>query len=342
MHAIAMEKELTYAGWRVRLISLDSLPALVRYLPHLVEKVVNFFAIPLGFYYKGRVTRFLYRNLIRDYADFYLFEDIYLAWNVEAPAVSVLHAVWSDNLQAFKITKEQIQRLARKESAAINSIAHPIATVSQRYCDYLERNHFACAPLTKRLHVVELGLDTSKFTSTPQPPQERTLIYCGALEARKNVSFLLEVFECVAATDSSASLTIVGNGPERDQLESYAKSRSLNVNFKGRLHHDQVISVLQQHSIYIHTSVKESFSFSLLEAKLCGLTTCALAKLEVPDVFIDEGFASFDANEWAARILAINAPPDMSSFPDFSASRMVAHTLHLAGWSTASKTDRVS
>jgi glycosyltransferase involved in cell wall biosynthesis len=331
MHAVAIEEELTAMGWEVRLVCMDSLPVLVRYLPHLVEKAINLLAMPLGFYYKGRVTRFLYRQFIRERADFYLFEDIYLAWDVAAPAVTVLHAVWSDNLQAFAVTDAQVQCLVRKEAATIAGIAHPIATVSQRYRDYLEKTHFAHSPLARRMEVIELGLDTSRFPAAPRPPDNRSLVYCGALEPRKNVAFMLEVFERIAAADPSASLTIIGDGPDGPRLESQAAARGLNVNFKGRLTHEQVILELQHHAIYLHTSTKESFSFALLEAKLCGLRTCALADLEVPEVFIDEGFASLNTDEWAARILAIDGAPDLSAFPDFSARRMARQTLQLAG-----------
>lgn len=337
MHAVAIDKELSAMGWQVRLVCLDSLPMPVRYIPHLVEKAVNLLAMPLGFHYKGRVTRFLYRMFIRERADFYLFEDIYLAWNVAAPAVTVLHAVWSDNLQAFAVTDAQVQRLVRKEAAAIAGIAHPIATVSQRYRDYLEKKHFAHSTLASRLEVIELGLDTSRFPAAPRPPSGRSLVYCGALEPRKNVAFMLEVFERVVASDPSASLTIIGDGPDSAKLKGQAAARGLKVDFKGRLTHEQVISELQRHAIYLHTSTKESFSFALLEAKLCGLRTCALTHLEVPEVFIDEGFGSFDADEWAARILAINTPPNMSSFPDFSATRMAARTLQLSGWGPSTK-----
>ena len=44
----------------------------------------------------------------------------------------------------------------------------------------------------------------------------------------------------------------------------------------GRLDHDSVIEEASSAAlIYLHTSVKESFSFALLEAKLAGLSTCA-------------------------------------------------------------------
>ena len=330
-HAEAIEKELTRAGWKVSVITLDTLPAIVRFLPHVVEKAINLVAMPLGFHYKGRITRLLYKYFIRESADFYLFEDIYLSWNVMAPAVTMLHAVWSDNLQSFEVSERQTQRLISREVAIIAQIDHPVATVSEPYRDYLEKEYFTHAPLKRQMAVVELGLDLHEFPTNLNPASGRALIYCGALEARKNLLFLLEVFELVIAKDPSATLTIIGDGPEAGNLESYALLRDLKVTFKGRLSHEQVIEELVKHSIYLHTSVKESFSFSLLEAKLCGLTTCASAKLEVPEVFIDEGFECFDACEWATRILGINNSPDLREFPDFSAARMASRTLQLAG-----------
>jgi len=334
IHALSIEEELQKMGWQVRLISLDSLPVFVRYLPHLVERVINLLAMPLGFYYKGRITRLLYQLFIRERADFFLFDDIYLAWNVTAPAITVLHAVWSDNLQAFKLTDRQLQLLVRREAASMAESAHPIVTVSQRYRDYLEKIHFGRAPLARPLEVIELALDLSLFPAVPSPTRGRSFVYCGALEPRKNITFMLDVFERIIASDPAASLTIIGDGPDGPRIKSQAAARGLNVHFKGRLTRAQVIAELQRHAIYLHTSTKESFSFSLLEAKLCGLRTCALAELQVPEVFIDEGFASFDADEWAARILGVDTPPDISKFRDFSAKRMAVRTLQLAGWSS--------
>jgi hypothetical protein len=81
----------------------------------------------------------------------------------------------------------------------------------------------------------------------------------------------------------------------------------------------------------LHTSQKESFSFSLLEAKLSGLTTCALSSLEVPEEFVDIGFSGFNDSEWADRILAIDSPPTMTNFPDYSSTKMTTRTLDLIG-----------
>lgn len=332
MHTVTLSEGLRARGWSVTTVTLDQLPPLLRYLPHIVAKLVNLVAAPLGFYYKGIVTRTLYRYFIkRDPGDLLVFEDIYLAWNSKNPSITLLHAVWSDNLQGFNRKEKGVDRLKTKEVALINRLSHPVVTVSKRYRNFLERNHFGNFGRVS-LEVVELGLDTGrrrKHDFAPPPETKRSLIYCGALEARKNVHFMLEVFRSIAQTDPAASLTIVGNGVDREGLQRYAVEHDLNVTFLGRLEHPHVLDELEKHNIYIHTALKESFSFALLEAKLAGLTTCALAELEVPEEFIDIGFEGLDATEWSARILAIRGRPDLSDFPDYSIGRMTDHTLAL-------------
>jgi glycosyltransferase involved in cell wall biosynthesis len=332
MHTTTLSEGLRARGWTTSTVTLDRLPLLLRYLPHVVERLVNRLSAPLGFHYKGIVTRMLYKHLVRRRpTDLLVFEDIYLAWNSANPSITVLHAVWSDNLQAFAPTQEGVNRLKRKEIATINRIDHPVVTVSRPYRDYLQRDHFGGVG-TIALEVVELGLDIDGERLRAGPDRAdrgQSLVYCGALEARKNVSFMLEVFARIQAADPAATLTIVGDGPEQDALAAHVGRHGLNVTFLGKLPHERVLEELTRHNIYIHTATKESFSFALLEAKLAGLTTCALAGLEVPEEFIDIGFEAFDAADWSSRILAIRRRPDMHDFPDYSVGRMTDHTLSL-------------
>ncbi|MES2753384.1 MAG: glycosyltransferase family 4 protein [Pseudomonadota bacterium] len=331
-HTTTLSQGLRARGWTVQTVTLDRLPLLLRYIPHLVAAVMNKIYPPLGFYYKGRLISLLYKYFIqRRPGDLLVFEDVYLSWNSEHPSISVLHAVWSDNLQSFRFTAAQVARLKRKEVALINAISHPVVTVSEPYRDFLQQSHFADVG-SLNLEVVELGLDIEnlpKPRARPIPDNGRSLIYVGALEARKNVAFMLDVFRHIAAIDPAATLTIVGRGPDREGLEKYVTRQGLNVTFLGWLAHDQVLEELTRHDLYIHTALKESFSFALLEAKLAGLTTCALARLEVPAEFIDLGFAELDADDWCSKILAVTKRPDLTNFPEYSIDRMTDRTLAL-------------
>ena len=332
MHTTTLSEGLRNRGWSVDTITLDCLPWVFRYLPHIVTIIGNWIYPPLGFYYKGLLTRELYKLFIeRDKSDLLVFEDIYLGWNSDNPSISVLHAVWSDNLQSYDFDSVKISRLKAKEVKLINRLDHHVITVSDPYKRFLEDIHFRGFENID-LDVVELGVNTDGFTPRGHKDDfdhNRSLIYCGALEARKNIYFMLDVFSRIAAVDPLATLTIVGDGPDRDGLEKYAAQCKISVDFLGRLPHEKVLLELVKHDIYIHTASKESFSFALLEAKLSGLTTCALSSLEVPQEFIDVGLENFDVEEWSAKILAIDARPDLKDFPDYSIDRLTEHTLSL-------------
>jgi glycosyltransferase involved in cell wall biosynthesis len=331
MHAQLLTKELERANWMVRLVTLESLPLPVRYAPHLVSKVVNWFDPPMGFYYKDRVTRLLYKWMFNHSTDLRIFEDIYLTWNSSTPSVTLLHAVWSDNLQSVSAEASAVARLVAAEERTIDSIEHPIITVSDQYRDSLVKSHDRSRRLP-HVAVVPLGMDMSEFdVARDSRRSAKSLVYCGALEPRKNLRFLLDVFRQLHTADRDYRLTIVGDGPDHDELERYVSQHSLPVTFRGRLSRNDVIEELSYHTVYVHPSVKESFSFALLEAKVAGLKTVAFEGLEVPHEFIDVPVQSFEAGDWISAITcADDAAPQVINRDNYSSERMLSETLRLA------------
>lgn len=331
MHAKVLRTELQRAGWDVELITLESLPLPIRVLPHIVGRALNRFIPPIGFYCKDRLTRFLYKLFFNRDAQVRIFEDVYLAWNSHVPSVTVLHALWSDNLQSISSDPAAVMRLVKLEERVIDSITHPIITVSDRYREFLLGTHGGSRRLPQ-VAVVPLGLDLAEF-DIPGPAQHsaKSLVYCGSLEPRKNPRFMLDVFRHLHRVDGGYRLTIIGDGPDKADLERYALKHALPVVFRGRLGRDDVVRELRRHSVYIHPSVKESFSFALLEGKMAGLKTVAYKGLEVPVEFVDVPVASFDIPDWLAAI--VNAEDAVSKeldADDYSSRRMMLRTLESA------------
>lgn len=327
-HARAVEGALHKMGWNVVLISLDSLPIWCRYIPHAVEKIVNFINRPLGFYYKGLITKFLYRAFFDKSAQLRIYEDIYLSWNSSIPSITVMHAIWSDNLQAFLVNNLQLEKLISKEISAINTISHPVVTVSDPYATYLKNEHFA-GQLNKNIDVIELGVNQFEFKkNTSSNPY--SIIYTGSLEARKNVFFLLVVFKKLKKANPSYTLTIIGDGPDRSELQKFAFNNSLDVKFLGAISRSEVINELANHRLYMHTSTKESFSYSLLEAKLAGLKTIACDKLQVPSDFIDIGIEDFVADDWCRMILNSNYSNNAFDKNKYTVEKMTISTIKYA------------
>lgn len=336
MHATSIKKELERLGWQVSLITLDSIPIWCRYLPHLTQILFNFIKMPLGFAYKGKITRLLYKLYFSIEDNLRIFEDIYIAWNSTVPSVTILHAVWSDNLQTFSLKTGVENKLKEVESKLINKIEHPIVTVSYPYLNYLKEEHFKNYAL-RNLGVIELGVDYLAFNNSRGAlTDKKSIVYVGALEARKNVLFLLKVYEALYRTDSEYKLTIIGDGPEKEVLYDFSKDKQLKVSFLGKLSHEVVLKELYQHSIYLHTSVKESFSYSLLEAKLAGLKTCAFSGLQVPSEFIDVPVLSFSIDDWCKSILNIGSAPERFNRSRYSVKEMTLSTLNLVDMPTVS------
>lgn len=325
-HARMIDEELSRLGWHVRTITLDDLPLWCRYLPHVAEKLVNKVYRPFGFLAKGALTRRLYRQHFATPGDLRIFEDIYLAWDSMTPSVSLLHALWSDNLHAFPSSPRREASFRSKEARIINRIQQPIITVSTPYRDYIVDEHLS-EQLTRDIQVVELGINQSLSTPQTSVRVPKSIIYTGTLEARKNPRFLLEVLQSLHKRDKRYTLTVVGDGPLRAELETFVNEHKLPVSFLGRIDNTAVLARLREHEFYVHSSVKESFSFSLLEAKIAGLVTCAFAELQVPSEFIDLKCAEFSPETWASAILYANSTPPPFDGSKYTAERMTQATL---------------
>ena len=320
-------KEELQKNFDVSLYTLDNLPLLVRFFPHAIEKVVNFFFLPLGFFYKDICTSFLFKFFFNKKADYRIFQDIYLSWNSSVPSTTILHAIWSDNLQKYSLKKKQLIALKKKEIIKINSIKHGICTVSAPYKYFILKKHFKNS-IKNKINIVELGI--KQYSIRKQKQKQKTLIYVGALEKRKNIFFLLRVFHKIYEYDKKYSLTIIGEGPDKHKLEDIAKKLKLPVKFLGSKNHKEIFNELSKHSIYVHTSVKESFSLSLLEAKISGLSTVAYKYLEVPKNFIDYDVDEFKENKWFKKIINITRKKNNFRYKKYLIKNMANKLIKLA------------
>ncbi len=133
------------------------------------------------------------------------------------------------------------------------------------------------------------GLDAELM---PHPPQELSypaaasgdfFLSVGRLAREKRNDLLLDA----VAADASLSCVIVGDGPDRERLESLARERSLNgrVRFAGRVDEDELASLYAQCRAVYYAPVDEDFGMVPYEAFLAGkpvvTTTDAGGPLEI-------------------------------------------------------------
>jgi glycosyltransferase involved in cell wall biosynthesis len=132
------------------------------------------------------------------------------------------------------------------------------------------------------------------------------LVTVGGLERRKNHGYLLEILAAARRRGHRYSLSIVGDGPERPQLE--ARVRELGLGDQVRFHgyQNDPRAIVAGHSLYCHTASVESFGLVVIEAMAEGLPVLAgkvggIGEIVRPGV--DGDFWPLDDVEAAATML---------------------------------------
>jgi len=98
-----------------------------------------------------------------------------------------------------------------------------------------------------------------------------SLISIGTLEPRKNQAYLLDILDYASNRINNLSLTIIGDGPDRAQLEKKARSLGLSKQVRFLGHQNDAASMMPGHACYVHAAKMENLSIVLLEALRAGL-----------------------------------------------------------------------
>jgi len=101
--------------------------------------------------------------------------------------------------------------------------------------------------------------------------ESKTVFYAGRLIKEKGIYEIIKAYEQLEQKEK-VQLILAGDGPMVKELES--KELSGNIELAGKLTHEEVMALLNQTDIFIHTSsFAEGMPTSILEA---GLMKCAV------------------------------------------------------------------
>ncbi len=128
--------------------------------------------------------------------------------------------------------------------------------------------------------------------------EDVVLIYSGRLGPEKNLTFLVRAFAGAQTAYPDTSLVLVGDGPERDNLQDLAARSGLKdkVVFTGMVPHDDVPCYLTAADAFVTASVTEVHPLSVIEALACGLPVVGIDSPGVGDTITDgeNGFVCRD------------------------------------------------
>lgn len=142
-------------------------------------------------------------------------------------------------------------------------------------------NHIKTSiPELEKAIIVPFGVDIEKFNPSRIKNKKTNSVVVGTVKTLAQtygIDILIRAFAEVVKrctdTQTSLRLMIVGDGPQRTQLESLACEMGIRniTDFIGRVCNDDVPLYLNQFDIYVAPSREESFGVAVLEASACGI-----------------------------------------------------------------------
>jgi len=154
-----------------------------------------------------------------------------------------------------------------------------------------------------KIDVVPNGVDIKPFIKPTQPcdrsefgfhAEDIILVYVGRVGPEKNLTFLLRSFAGAAQAYENIRLVIIGDGPEKDNLEDRVQHMQISgrVCFTGMVPYVQLPGYLAMADAFVTASVTEVHPLSVIEAMASGLPVLGIQSPGVGDT-VKEGVTGY-------------------------------------------------
>ena len=103
-------------------------------------------------------------------------------------------------------------------------------------------------------------------------PEQHVLLSIGRLSQEKNIAEIMRFLKVVAAVDKDVRLLIVGDGPERENLEQIVQESEIAsyVSFTGEVPWSQIQNYYALGDVFVSGSVSETQGLTYAEALASG------------------------------------------------------------------------
>ncbi len=205
-----------------------------------------------------------------------------------------------------------------------------------------------------KIHLIANGIDLSRFVVTTQSKRRDMRIKwnidggvvigtIARLSDVKGISVLIKAMPLVLKEMPSATLMIVGQGPEEANLRQLTQDLSLKAQVRFENTVDQTQDLLPVFDVFVMPSLMEGLGLSVMEAQACGIPVVASRVGGLVDLIKDREsghlVAPNDPAALAQRLIEVFCNPDDSQMMArqarsnieqyFSAESMVNQTLKI-------------
>jgi glycosyltransferase involved in cell wall biosynthesis len=213
---------------------------------------------------------------------------IHVAWPVALAAETIIHecnvpVILSEHWSGYLPEDGNYSGMLLKHyTSLLFSKVKLVTVVSDRMQQAMEKHG-----LHGKFKRLPNAVDSNIFTYKPQSTDNtlRWLHVSMLVDREKNIRGLIRAF-AKHSKEHDASLTIVGEGNEKNELMQFADSLGLNgkVQFTGLRSPNEIAVLMNTHSALVMFSNFEGMPVTIIEAKCCGLPVIATHTGAIPEM----------------------------------------------------------
>lgn len=167
------------------------------------------------------------------------------------------------------INKKKNQKIFEKHKDNIDGYAfrsHSLEKSFKKFIDEEDKRFVIASGIDSKLVLTIKELENKKTRKSSR------FVVVSNLIKRKNVDLVLKAFEKIKHTDPLVTLTIIGDGKEKEKLKKLIMHLNLenSVNLVGSKSREDVFKYLEESDVFVLPSVNETFGIVYMEAMAKG------------------------------------------------------------------------
>jgi len=231
----------------------------------------------------------------------------------DIPVITTLHGT-DITLVGKDASYEPVVTFSINESDGVTAVSEDLKEDTYK--------HFK---VTKNIEVIPNFIDLQRFKKQKKdhfkkaicPEDEKLIVHTSNFRKVKRVEDAVKIFSNIRR-QTSAKLLLVGDGPERNSIETLCRELDIgdDVRFLGKL--EAVEEVLSVADLFLMPSEKESFGLAALEAMACEVPVISSNTGGLPELMVDgkTGFMSDvgDVKEMSKNAMFILSDENLPKF----------------------------
>ncbi len=261
------------------------------------------------------------------------FSDGLAAWllksQCKAKLLVQLHTTYLDN--PYWLAESYVNRLRAIVGKSVLRHADGARVVSRTAARWLQQ--VLQVPQDK-VFVVPVGtqLASQTLSCSEKHTSDRRILFVGRLVAQKGVLTLLRAFQQIQEQERTTALVIVGDGPERQQLQGLASALKLqdSIRFVGWVPYEQLPRCYSDADLVVVPSLYEPYGRVIVEAMSFGRPVVTTDTEGARDL-IQEGQTGFivpinDVPALASKIQYLLTNPEVAREVGYAARQFIKRT----------------